>query len=51
MDYVYNFKLYTGKSIHTLLWTIPLMLLGKEKDGTAEKGLAHWAVMELISPL
>ena len=27
------------------------MLLGKEKDGLAEKGLAHRVVMELVSPL
>ena len=45
--YVYNI----GKSIHTLLWTIPMMLLVKEKDGSAKKGLAHWVVMELVSPL
>ena len=45
--YEYNFKLHTGKSIHTLLWTVPLMLLWKEKDGSAEKGLGHWLVMEL----
>ena len=27
------------------------MLLGKEKDGSVEKGLAHRVVMELVSPL
>ena len=27
------------------------MLLGKEKDGSAEKGLAHRVVMELVSSL
>ena len=50
-SYMYNFKLYTGKSIHNLLRTIPLMLLRNEKDGSAEKGLAHRVVMELVSPL
>ena len=27
------------------------MLLGKEKDGSVEKGLAHRVVIELVSPL
>ena len=45
--YVCNFKLYTGKSIHSLLWIIQLMLLGKENDGSAKKRLAHQVVMKL----
>ena len=27
------------------------MLLGKEKDGSVKKGIAHCVVMELVSPL
>ena len=27
------------------------MLLGKEKDGSVNKGIAHCVVMELVSPL
>ena len=41
-----HFKLYTGKSINTFLCIVQFMLLGKEKDGSAKKGLNHQAVME-----
>ena len=27
------------------------MLLGKAKDGSVKKGIAHYVVMELVSPL
>ena len=49
--YVWNFKLYTDKSIHTFLSIVQLMLLGKEKDGSAKKGLAHQVLIKPVSSL
>ena len=41
-----------GKLLHMFQWTIPfLMLLGKKKDGSVERGLVHRVVMKLVSPL
>ena len=40
-DYVYNFKLYTNKLLHTFQWTILLMLLGKEKGERACSPSSH----------